>query len=96
MSDNKNNEEDLREDDSKSSEMLSKRRIYMRKKICRFCADKGIKLDYKEVDVIRRFVTEGGKIIPRRITGNCSKHQRLLAREVKLARAIALLPYAKK
>ncbi|HPO50569.1 MAG TPA: 30S ribosomal protein S18, partial [Spirochaetota bacterium] len=72
------------------------RRVYMKRKICRFCVDKNLKIDYKEIDTIKRFTTEGGKIIPRRITGNCSKHQRLLTREIKLARAIALLPYLKK
>ncbi len=69
---------------------------YMRRKVCRFCADKNLKIDYKEVNTLRRFVTEGGKIIPRRITGNCAKHQRILAHEIKIARAIALLPYLKK
>jgi len=83
-------------DDDKMMDGNSKRKVYTRKKVCRFCVDKNIKLDYKELDVLKRFVTEGGKIIPRRITGNCTKHQRALAREVKLARAIALLPYLKK
>jgi len=86
----------MRDDDSKGGEGLSKRRVYMKRKICRFCVDKNLKIDYKEIDTIKRFTTEGGKIIPRRITGNCSKHQRLLTREIKLARAIALLPYLKK
>ena len=88
--DNNNN------DDDKMVEGNSKRRVYSRKKVCRFCVDKNIKLDYKELDILRRFVTEGGKIIPRRITGNCTKHQRLLTHQIKLARSIALLPYLKK
>ncbi len=96
MSDNKQYDDDMRDDDSKGGEGLSKRRVYMKRKICRFCVDKNLKIDYKEIDTIKRFTTEGGKIIPRRITGNCSKHQRLLTREIKLARAIALLPYLKK
>jgi len=84
------------DDDDKVMDGNSKRRVYTRKKVCRFCVDKSIKLDYKELDVLRRFVTEGGKIIPRRITGNCTKHQRVLAHQIKLARSIALLPYLKK
>jgi small subunit ribosomal protein S18 len=72
-----------------------KRRVYMRRKVCRFCADKNLKIDYKETDTLRRFITEGGKIIPRRITGNCAKCQRRLTLAVKQARAIALLPYVK-
>ena len=94
MGDNKY-DEDMRDEDSKNQDSLSKRKIYLKRKICRFCADKTLKIDYKEVDTIRRFTTEGGKIIPKRISGNCSKHQRILAREIKLARAIALLPYVK-
>lgn len=74
---------------------VNRRRMYSRKKVCRFCANKHLKLDYKEVETLRRFTTEGGKIIPRRISGNCSKHQRMLASEIKKARAIALLPYVK-
>ena len=72
-----------------------KRKIYMRKKVCRFCGDKRLVIDYKNVDILRRFTTEGGKIIPRRITGNCAKHQRLMAKQIKIARFIALLPYVK-
>lgn len=75
---------------------FSKKRMYFRKKVCRFCVDKNLKIDYKEVDILRRFVTEGGKIIPKRISGNCSKHQRQLSNEIKRARAVALLPYVKK
>ena len=73
-----------------------KRRVYMKKKVCRFCLDKTLVLDYKNKDILRRFTTEGGKIIPRRISGNCAKHQRMLAAEIKRARFIALLPYLKK
>ena len=95
MSENmKNIDEDMKDEDSKGEGQM-KRRVYMKRKVCRFCADKNLKIDYKEVDILRRFVTEGGKIIPRRISGNCSKNQRLMAREIKLARSIALLPYLK-
>ena len=66
---------------------------YHRRKICRFCADKELPIDYKRPDILRDFITERGKIIPRRITGTCAKHQRRLARAVKRARYMALLPY---
>lgn len=66
-----------------------------RRKICKFCVDKSLKIDYKEVDTLRRFITEGGKIIPKRMSGNCSKHQRRVAAAIKVARAIAFLPYVK-
>ena len=62
------------------------------KKVCRFCANK-VKIDYKDPDALRRFTTERGKILPRRITGTCAKHQRRLALEIKRARAICLLPF---
>lgn len=96
MSENIKSDDDIKDEESKGGEGQLKRRVYMKRKICRFCADKNLKIDYKEIDILRRFVTEGGKIIPRRISGNCSKHQRLIAREIKLARSIALLPYLKK
>lgn len=69
------------------------RRYYSRPKVCQFCADKNMAIDYKLGDVLRRFVTEEGKIRPRRQTGTCAKHQRQLAGAVKRARHIALLPY---
>ena len=69
-----------------------KGKMFFRKKVCRFC-DQKAKIDYKEPDSLRRFITERGKILPRRITGTCAKHQRKLALEIKRARALALLPY---
>jgi len=69
------------------------RRYIARPKICQFCADKNAKIDYKQADVLRRFVTEEGKIRPRRQTGTCARHQRELAGAIKRARQIALLPY---
>ncbi|MFH1479920.1 MAG: 30S ribosomal protein S18 [Pseudomonadota bacterium] len=66
---------------------------YHRRKICRFCADKNITIDYKEAKSLRYFTTERGKIIPRRISGNCAKHQRILTVALKRARNIALLPF---
>lgn len=64
-----------------------------KKKQCRFCYSKDIIIDYKNTDILERFITDRGKILPRRITGTCSKHQRLLARAIKRARIIALLPF---
>ncbi|HPS41058.1 MAG TPA: 30S ribosomal protein S18 [Anaerolineaceae bacterium] len=69
------------------------RRYVARPKICQFCADKNIAIDYKQSDMLRRFVTEEGKIRPRRQTGTCARHQRALAAAVKRARQIALLPF---
>jgi len=71
-----------------------RRRVFRRRKICRFCADSGLAMDYKNPRTLRLFTTERGKIIPRRISGNCAKHQRELTRAVKRARTIALMPYA--
>ncbi|MCG8452353.1 MAG: 30S ribosomal protein S18 [Spirochaetales bacterium] len=68
------------------------RRKFYRRKVCKVCIGKA-KVDYKDADSLRRFTTERGKILPRRITGTCAKHQRLVAREVKRARALALLPF---
>ncbi len=69
------------------------RRYYARPKICQFCADKQLTIDYKKVDLLKRFVTDDGKIRPRRQSGNCARHQRALAGAIKQARHIALLPY---
>jgi small subunit ribosomal protein S18 len=69
-----------------------KGKVYFKKKVCKFCVQK-LKIDYKDADVLRRFITERGKILPRRITGTCAKHQRVLAVAIKQARAIALLPF---
>ena len=69
------------------------RRYFARPKTCQFCADKSVSIDYKKADMLRRFVTDEGKIRPRRQTGTCARHQRELANAVKRARNIALLPY---
>lgn len=74
-------------------EQGGERRYFARPKICQFCADKHLAIDYKQVDILRRFITEEGKIRPRRQTGNCAKHQRTLASAIKRARQIALLPF---
>ena len=60
---------------------------------CTFCGEKATFVDYKDVNRLRRFVTERGKILPRRVSGNCARHQRVLATAVKRARELALLPY---
>jgi len=65
-----------------------------RRKVCRFCADKTLSVDYKDVRTLQSFVTEGGKIVPSRTSGNCAKHQRQLAVAIKRARVIALLPFS--
>jgi len=66
--------------------------FFTKKKVCKFCVQK-LKIDYKDADALRRFITERGKILPRRITGTCAKHQRALAEAIKRARIIALLPF---
>lgn len=69
------------------------RRYYSRAKTCQFCADKSLSIDYKKFDMLRRFVTDEGKIRPRRQTGTCARHQRRLAGAIKRARHVALLPF---
>src|ERR1700752_3579890 len=64
------------------------------RKVCRFCADKSLTVDYKDVRTLGSFVTEGGKIVPSRTSGNCAKHQRQLAVAIKRARVLALLPFS--
>ena len=64
-----------------------------KRKVCGFCHDKNMKIDYKRPEVLERFITDRGKILPRRVTGTCSRHQRIVAREIKRARLIALVPF---
>ena len=72
----------------------NKRRGCMRrKKVCQFCADKTETIDYKDVEKLRKYVTERGKILPKRITGTCAIHQREVTKAIKRARIVALLPY---
>jgi small subunit ribosomal protein S18 len=66
---------------------------YHRRKVCRFCADSNLAIDYKDFKTLRMFTTERGKIIPRRISGNCAKHQRMVSAAIKRSRNIALLPF---
>jgi small subunit ribosomal protein S18 len=64
-----------------------------KKKVCAFCMDKTQYIDYKDVNVLKKYITERGKILPRRISGNCAKHQRMLTLAIKRSRNIALLPF---
>ena len=73
--------------------MAFKKKFAPRRKFSRFCADADLPLDYKRPDILRDYITERGKIIARRITGTCAKHQRLLSTEIKRARQMALLFY---
>jgi small subunit ribosomal protein S18 len=84
------NDDNVRESDQSNG---PSRRYISKPKICQFCADKNLQMDYKQVDMLRRFVTEEGKIRSRRQTGTCARHQRNLARAIKRARHIALLPF---
>jgi len=78
----------------KARKQRKQKGMFQRRKVCRFCADKNLSLDYKEVKTLRLFITETGKMTPRRISGTCAKHQRQLAVGIKRARHLALLPYA--
>jgi small subunit ribosomal protein S18 len=73
----------------------SRGKVFFKRKVCRFCKQT-LKLDYKEADTLKKFITERGKIIPGRITGTCAKHQRKLAKTIKQARALALIPFVEK
>lgn len=64
-----------------------------RRRVCAFCVDKAKDIDHKDTSKLRKYITERGKILPRRISGNCAKHQRCLTEAIKRSRAIALLPY---
>ena len=90
MADNKKNKRNNRNNnDSDYNPRFRK----MRKKVCPLCADKNLVLDYKSAEQIRKFVNDKGKILPRRATGACAKHQRDITLAVKRARQIAVLPY---
>jgi small subunit ribosomal protein S18 len=69
------------------------KRGFSRRKICRFCADKQVAIDYKDPQTLKYFITDRGKIVPRRISGNCAKHQRKVSLAIKRARMIALMPF---
>jgi len=84
-----------RRDEDRGSSGPRRGKGFFKKKVCRFCSQK-LTIDYKDADVLRRFVTDRGKILPRRITGTCAKHQRELAVAIKRSRALAMLPYVVK
>ena len=77
----------------RDSKPRRKRRIYHRRKVCRFCADSSLVIAYKDPKSLRYFISERGKIIPRRLSGCCAKHQRTLTHAIKQARTIAFLPF---
>lgn len=72
---------------------FDKRKTRFKKKVCRFCGNREIQIDYKNIDLLKNYISETGKIEPRRLTGTCAKHQRLVSNEIKKARQMALLPY---
>ena len=78
--------------DKSDSPMRKKTGIRRRKKVCVFCGKDNV-IDYKQTATLRKYVSERGKILPRRITGNCAKHQRALTSAIKRARHVALMPY---
>lgn len=75
------------------SNLNDKRKYLPRKKFCKFCADPKLVIDYKKPSLLKQFVSERGKILPRRLSGTCAKHQRELSTAIKRARQLALLPY---
>ena len=77
---------------TKTAVPLDRRRVF-RRKACKFCGDKMESVDFRDTLRLSKFTSERGKILPRRISGNCAKHQRQLARAVKRARSVALMPY---
>lgn len=72
----------------------AKKRPVGRRKLCKFCGDETIKIDYKDAGLLKYFITDRGKLVPRRISGNCAKHQREISRSVNRARMIAMMPFA--
>jgi len=77
----------------KKTDLLYRRRTYRRRKVCKFCANKIDEIDYKDVRLLQEYIPERGKILPRRISGTCARHQRQLTIAIKRARNIALLPH---
>ena len=86
-------EDDIREDSNNQERGGFSRRYTPKPRFCQFCSEKTLEIDYKNTALLRRYTTEEGKIRPRRQTGTCAKHQRTVAREIKRARHIALLPF---
>ncbi|MFI5307174.1 MAG: 30S ribosomal protein S18 [Polyangiales bacterium] len=86
-------DDDFQGKGARDSDPLSLRRRGGKRKVCRFCADTEVAIDYKDPSQLKYFVSERGKLVPRRITGNCALHQREITRAVKRARQLALMPY---
>jgi small subunit ribosomal protein S18 len=78
----------------KKARRQGRKKGFVRRKVCRFCADKNLAIDYRDPKTLRLFVSEIGKMIPRRISGNCARHQRQLSLAIKRARILALLPHS--
>jgi small subunit ribosomal protein S18 len=76
-----------------SRDQRPQKKFFHKRKFCKFCNDSTLKIEYKQTGLLKDFLTERGKIMPRRITGSCAKHQRELTAAIKKARMIALLPY---
>ena len=72
------------------------RNMRFKRKVCRFCHDKNAQIDYKDIKMVEQFITDRGKILPRRVTGTCAKHQRGVSQAIKRARIIALVPFVEK
>ena len=83
----------MMDDTSRSAPRREKKKMFAKKKVCRFCADQHLRVSYRDIHILRGFITERGKIIPRRISGNCAVHQHLVTREIKRSRMLALLPF---
>lgn len=83
----------MNDDDSRNDGDLLTSPFHRKRRICAFCVEKVDQIDYKQYEVLERYITEHGRIRPRRQTGTCAKHQRSLARAVKRARHLALLPF---
>jgi len=77
----------------RSKGIKRKKTFYQKRKICRFCADSSAEIFYRDFNTLKHFITERGKIIPRRISGNCAKHQRHLTRAIKRARVVSIMPF---
>ena len=93
MSDHRDNDNDYGGRDSRDRDGGDARRRGGKRRFCRFCADRAAVIDYKDPQALRYFVTERGKIVPRRISGTCAYHQRKITIAIKQARNIALLPF---
>lgn len=89
----KDNKKENKENVDKAEVKSAMRARRAKKKICAFCVDKVSEIDYKDVARLRKYISERGKILPRRVSGNCAKHQRQMTVAIKRARQIALLPY---